>query len=364
MHQEVCTILSTTNTTTKQKREDVAMLGRKLCVAALSGAATVLATGGGLAQTPEPAFANKTVTLVNGYAPGSGNDIIGRLVARHIGKHIPGQPRVVPQNMPGAGSYKAANYFYSVAPKDGTVLGYFAQTAATEELLGNAAVQFKTAKFNWIGRMSSYNNVSIGWYTSKVRSIADAQKVESTIGATGVGSAVYIYPNVMNAVLGTKFKIVSGYEGTAQSALAMERGEVDGVTMGWFTVKSTHKDWIEGKKINIFVQFLMERHPDLPDVPTIVEFARNPEEKQLFQLFANEGDIGKAILAPPSTPANVVTMLRRAFDDMAKDPEYIADADKLQLERDSTSGEKVQKLIEAVALTPPAVVEHAKLLLK
>ena len=340
------------------------MLGRKLCVAALASVAMILGAGAGLAQAPEQTFAGKTVTLVNGYAPGSGNDIIGRLVARHIGKHIPGQPRIVAQNMPGAGSYKAANYFYSVAPKDGTVLGYIAQTAATEELLGNPAVQFKTAKFNWIGRMSSYNNVSIGWHTSKVKSIADAQKMESTIGATGVGSAVYIYPNVMNNVLGTKFKIVSGYEGTAQSALAMERGEVDAVTMGWFTVKSTHKDWIDGKKINIFVQFLMERHPDLPDVPTIVEFARTPEEKQLFQLFANEGDIGKAILAPPGTPANIVTMQRRAFDEMAKDPEYIADADKLQLERDSTSGEKVQKLIEAVAQTPSAVVEHAKLLLK
>jgi tripartite-type tricarboxylate transporter receptor subunit TctC len=340
------------------------MLRRKLRVAAQASAAIALGSAAASAQTPDQTFANKTIILTNGYAPGSGNDIIGRLVARHIGKHIPGQPRVIAQNMPGAGSYKAANYLYSTAPKDGTVLGYIAQTAATEELLGNAAVQFQTAKFNWIGRMSSYNNVSIGWHTSKVKSIADAQKTESTIGATGVGSAVYIYPNVMNNVLGTKFKIVSGYEGTAQSALAMERGEVDAVTMGWFAIKATHKDWLDGKKINVFVQFLAERHPDLSDVPTIVEFARTPEEKLLFQLFANEGDIGKAILAPPGVPANVLTMLRRAFDAMARDPEYVADADKLQLERDPTSGEKVQKLIEAVAQTPPAVVEHAKLLLK
>jgi tripartite-type tricarboxylate transporter receptor subunit TctC len=340
------------------------MLRRKLRVAALASAAIALGSAAASAQTPDQAFANKTITLTNGYAPGSGNDIIGRLVARHIGKHIPGRPRVIAQNMPGAGSYKAANYLYSTAPKDGTVLGYIAQTAATEELLGNPAVQFQTGKFNWIGRMSSYNNVSIGWHTSKVKSIADAQKTESTIGATGVGSAVYIYPNVMNNVLGTKFKIVSGYEGTAQSALAMERGEVDAVTMGWFAIKATHKDWLDGKKINVFVQFLAERHPDLLDVPTIVEFARTPEEKLLFQLFANEGDIGKAILAPPGVPANVLTMLRRAFDAMVRDPEYVADADKLQLERDPTSGEKVQKLIEAVAQTPPAVVEHAKLLLK
>jgi tripartite-type tricarboxylate transporter receptor subunit TctC len=352
------------NATTSYEREGTAMIQRKLCLAALAGAVTVLEASVGLTQTLEQTFAGKTITLTNGYAPGSGNDIIGRLVARHLGKHIPGQPRVVAQNMPGAGSYKAANYLYSVAPKDGTVLGYIAQTAATEELLGNPAVQFQTAKFNWIGRMNSYNNVSIGWHTSKVKSIADAQKIESTIGATGVGSAVYIYPNVMNNVLGTKFKIVSGYEGTAQSALAMERGEVDAVTMGWFTVKSTHKNWLDGKLINIFVQFLMERHPDLPNVPTIVEFARTPEEKQLFSLFANEGDIGKGILAPPGVAPETVKMLRQAFDTMANNSEYIADADKLQLERDSMSGEKVQRLIEAAAQTPPAVVEHAKLLLK
>src|SRR3954464_2587306 len=289
------------------------MLGRKLCVATLSGVTTILATGGGLAQAPDAAFANKTVTLVNGYPPGSGNDIIGRLVARHIGKHIPGQPRVVPQNMPGAGSYKAANYFYSVAPKDGAVVGSIAQPAATGELLGNSAGQFKTAKFNWIGRMSSYNNVSLGWYTSKVKSIAEAQKVESTIGATGVGSAVYIYPNVMNAVLGTKFKIVSGYEGTAQSALAMERGEVEGMSTGWFAVKSTKKDWLDNNKIRTLVQFMGERHPDPPHVPTIVELGRSDDEKQLFRLFANEGDIGKAILAPPDLPPATLATLRRAF---------------------------------------------------
>src|SRR5262249_13249270 len=163
-----------------------------------------------------------------------GNDIYGRLIARHLGKHIPGQPTIIAQNMPGAGSFKAANYLFQAAPKDGTAIGYIAQTAATEELLGSPAIQFKTAQFNWIGRIGSYNNITIFWHTSGVTSIADTQKREATIGATGVGSAVYIYPNMMNKILGTKFKIVSGYQGTAQSSLAMERGEVEAVTMGWF----------------------------------------------------------------------------------------------------------------------------------
>ena len=241
--------------------------------------------------------------LTIGYGPGSGNDVYGRLIARHLGKHIPGQPNVVPQNMPGAGSFKAANYLFQAAPKDGTALGYISQTAATEELLGSQAIQFKTAQFNWIGRIGSYNNITIFWHTSRIKTIADALKMDSTMGATGVGSAVYIYPNMMNKILGTKFKIVSGYQGTAQTSLAMERGEVEGVTMGWFPVKTNKRDWIEQKKINFLVQFLTERHADLPDVPTIVELARSPEEKQLFSLFANDGEVGKAILAPPGMPA-------------------------------------------------------------
>jgi tripartite-type tricarboxylate transporter receptor subunit TctC len=206
--------------------------------------------------------------------------------------------------------------------------------------------------------------VSVFWHTSKVKTVADAQKYEASIVATGVGSTVYIYPNVMNRVLGTKFKIISGYEGTAQSALAMERGEVEGMSTGWFAVKSTKKDWLDNNKISTLVQFMGERHPDLPNVPTIVELGRSDDEKQLFRLFANEGDIGKAILAPPDLPPATSATLRRAFDAMAQDPDYIADADKLQVERDPMTGEKLQKMIAAVAETPAAVIERAKSLLK
>jgi tripartite-type tricarboxylate transporter receptor subunit TctC len=339
-------------------------LQNKVVVLSLVGAAVVAAPGAATAQSGGQSFAGKTISLTIGYAPGSGNDILGRLVSRHLGKHIPGKPNVVAQNMPGAGSYKAANYLYSVAPKDGTVLGYIAQTAATEELLGSPAVQFKSARFSWVGRISSYTIVSVFWHTSKVKTVADAQKYEASIGATGVGSTVYIYPNVMNRVLGTKFKIISGYEGTAQSALAMERGEVEGMSTGWFAVKSTKKDWLDNNKISTLVQFMGERHPDLPNVPTIVELGRSDDEKQLFRLFANEGDIGKAILAPPDLPPATLATLRRAFDAMAQDPEYIADADKLQVERDPMTGEKLQKMIAAVAETPAAVIERAKSLLK
>ena len=225
------------------------------CAAAALACVIILLTNPAPAQEN---FAGKTVTLTVGYAPGSGNDIYSRLVARHLGKHIPGKPTVVTQNMPGAGSYKAANYMFAAAPRDGSMLGYISQTAATEELLGHSAVQFKTAQFNWVGRIGSYSNITIFWHTSKIKTIADVLKSEATIGATGVGSAVYIYPNMMNKVLGTKFKIVSGYQGTAQSSLAMERGEVEGVTMGWFPVKTTKPEWVREKKITFLVQFLTE----------------------------------------------------------------------------------------------------------
>jgi tripartite-type tricarboxylate transporter receptor subunit TctC len=329
-----------------------------------AGLSTGLAASAAHAQAEPVSFAGKTININIGYAPGSGNDIYGRLVARHLGKFIPGNPTVIPQNMPGAGSFKAANFMYGVAPKDGTSLGYISQAAATEELLGSdSALQFKTAKFNWIGRISSYNIVPITWHTSKVKTVADAQTIPATLGATGVGSTVYIYPHVMNSVLGTKFKIVSGYEGTASTALAMERGEVDGTSMGWFTIKSTKKDWLDNKKINVLTQFVGQRHADLPDVPTIVELARNAEEKQLFELFANEGEIGKAILAPPGVPAATVATLRAAFDAMAKSPEYIADGEKLQVELDPMTGARLQTMIANVGATPPDVVARAKKLL-
>ena len=319
---------------------------------------------GPVAAEAQQSFAGRTITLTIGYGPGSGNDVYGRLIARHLGKHIPGKPNIVAQNLPGAGSFKAANYLFQAAPKDGTAIGYISQTAATEELLGSQAIQFKTAQFNWIGRIGSYNNITMFWHTARVKTIADALKIEATMGATGVGSAVYVYPNMMNKVLGTKFKIISGYQGTAQTSLAMERGEVDGVTMGWFPVKTNKRDWVKQKKINILVQFLNERHPDLPNVPTIVELARSPEEKQLFALFANDGEVGKAILAPPGVPAATVAMLRRAFDTMTKDRDYLADADKLQLEIDAMSGERLQKVIETVMATPTSVIERAKAVLK
>jgi tripartite-type tricarboxylate transporter receptor subunit TctC len=348
----------------EKKGDGSTALIRKLLVSVTASTILVLAPCPSIAQPSEPTLSGKTINLTIGFPPGTGNDIYARLIARHLGLKIPGQPTVVPRNMPGAGSYKAANYLYNSAPRDGTALGFISHTAPTEEVLGNSAIQFKTANFDWIGRVSSYTMVSVTWHTSKVRTIAEAQTTEASMGTTGAGSSTFIYPNVVNRVLDGKFKLVRGYEGNASVFLAMERGEIDGATTGWFTIKSTKKEWLDGKKVNILVQHMAERHPDLPNVPTLVELARNAEEKQLLRLFASEGVVGKSILAPPGLPASTLTMLRRAFDAMTRDPEFIADADKIQAELDPMPGEKLQAMIEAVAHTPPAIVDRARSLLK
>lgn len=316
------------------------------------------------AQTTPPSFAGKQMALRIGWPPGSGNSILGRLMADHLGKHIPGQPKVVPQYMPGAGTFRLGVFMYTLAPRDGTVLGYISQTAPTEELVGNPAAQFETAKFGWIGRVASYNIVHTTWHTTPVKTIADAFVHETTVGADAVGSTVYNYPFILSRVLGARFKMVLGYEGTAATALAMERREVDGISTGWFTIKSARSDWIRDKKVNILVQFLGSRHPDLPHVPAISELARNAEERALFQLYANEGEIGKGIFTPPDVPAAILTTLRRAFDAMMVDPEFIADADKMQVERAPMKGEDLQALIASVARTPPDVVARARALFK
>ena len=301
-----------------------------------------------VAQHEKGILAGKTVHLVIGYAAGTGNDILGRLVTRHLGKHVPGNPTVVPQNMPGAGSYKAGNYLYSAAPRDGTAIGLISQTAATEELLGNSAVRFKAAEFGWIGRIGSYNVVSFAWHTSKARTIYDALKFEISIGASGAGSSLFIYPNMTNKLLGTKFKIVSGYQGTPQSFLAMERGEIDAASSGWITIKSTKQDWLKSRAINILVQYMDGRHPDLPDVPSVTELANTEEQRQILRLFTNEAELGKALFVPPGVPTETVAMLRRAFDAMAADPEYVADAEKIRVDHDALPGQQVQKLIEGL----------------
>jgi tripartite-type tricarboxylate transporter receptor subunit TctC len=323
--------------------------------AAIIGAATQAA-----AQTAEEFYKGKTIDLVIGYPPGGSNDTWGRLLARHLGKHVPGKPNVVPKNMPGAGSFLAVNQIFNVLPKDGTIIGIGAPTMALDEKLGSQGVRFKTAELNWIGRVDSLVNMVFMWKTSPVKTFADAQRIESTLSGTGAGSTVSIYPTVMNNVFGTKFKLIMGYRGSNEAMLAVERGEVEGHSTSWTALKVAHPDWIENKSVTLLVQFAIKRHPELPELPTAVDLARNDEERAILGAIMNASEVGTAFFTTPGVPAGRLTTLRRAFDATMKDPEFLAEAQKIKLGVTPITGEELQKLVAEVSNLPPGLLEKVR----
>jgi tripartite-type tricarboxylate transporter receptor subunit TctC len=322
--------------------------------------AVCLAAAPAAAEAAEAFYRGKTISLVIGYPPAGANDVYARLVARHISRHIPGQPNVVPRNMPGAGSLAAANHIFHVAPKDGTVLGLLVPTLPLEEKLGSAAAKYTAAGFHWIGRMAPAPNITFINANSKVQTIQDAFVETAVLGATGRSATNAVYPTVLNNVVGTKFKVVTGYKGSADTMLAMERGEVEGHSATYDTLKTVHPDWITGRKVNIVVQYTLQRHPDLTDVPTSSELAKTAEQRQILRAVSSAAEIGKFVLTTPGVPADRVAVLRRAFDAMAADPEYIAEAKKLRIELGPLSGAGLQAVVEEVGNLPPDVVAKIK----
>jgi tripartite-type tricarboxylate transporter receptor subunit TctC len=312
------------------------------------------------AQTPEQFYKGKTIDLVIGYPPAGSNDFYARLLARHLGKHIPGHPTIVPQNKPGAGSFVALGQAFTTLPKDGTVIAIGAPTAPLDEKLGTPGVRFKTAAFNWIGRIDSLINIVFLWHTSPVKTFADALRIESKLSATGVGSTVSIYPTVTNNVLGTKFKLIMGYKGSNDAQLAVERGEADGHSTSWTAVKVAHPDWLPEKKINIIMQFALTKHPELPNVPTVIELAKTDEQRAILRAVMNATEIGTAFLTTPGVPADRVAALRRAFDETVKDPEFLAEANKSKLTVGPLAGEELQKLIGEVSDLPPELIDKVR----
>jgi tripartite-type tricarboxylate transporter receptor subunit TctC len=313
-----------------------------------------------LAQTPEQFYAGKTIDFIIGYPPGGSNDTLGRLVARHLGKHIPGKPTVVPKNQPGAGSFLAVNTIFNVSPKDGTVIGIGAPTTALDEKLGTQGVRFKTAELNWVGRLDSLVNMVFMWKTSPVKTFADAQKIQSTLSATGIGSTVSIYPTVMNNLFGTKFKLIMGYKGSSEAMLAVERGEAEGHSTSWTALKVAHPDWLRDGNVTILVQFALKRHADLPNIPTAVDLARNDEERAIVRAIMNATEVGTAFFTTPGVPADRLSTLRRAFDATVRDPELLADAEKIRVGVSPMTGEELQTLVAEVSNLPPALLEKVR----
>jgi tripartite-type tricarboxylate transporter receptor subunit TctC len=316
--------------------------------------------GGAAAQTPEEFYKGKSIDLVIGYPPGGSNDVWGRILARHLGRHIPGKPGIVPKNTPGAGSFLAVNQIFNAMPKDGSVLGIGAPTIALDEKLGSQGVRFKTAELGWVGRVDSLINLVFMWKTSPVKTIADAQQRESTLSGTGAGSTVSIYPTALNNVLGTKFKLVMGYRGSNDAMLAVERGEVEGHSTSWVALKVAHPDWIRDKSVSILVQFALKRHAELPDIPTVVDLARNDEERAILSAIMNATEVGSAFFTTPGVPPDRLTALRRGFNATMKDPEFLADVERTRLGLNPLAGEDLQKLVAEVSNLSPALLEKVR----
>jgi len=316
------------------------------------------------AQSAEQPYAGKTVRMIIGFGAGGGYDRWARAIARHIGKHLPGNPAVISQNMPGAGSYVAASYIYGVAPKDGTVIGAIARDAALGPLSGAPGAQFDPLKMSWLGTPAKETNICISFHTAKVKTIQDLFKQQLIVGDTGPGTGTRTYPKVLNAMLGTKFKLVGGFKSSVTVMLAMERGEVDGICESYASVLRRHRDWIKNKTINILFQGGAVPNPELKGVPFILDFAKTEEQKQAIRfLYAGQG-IGRPFVAPPDLEPGRLKMLRDAFNATMKDPEFLADAKKSKLKLEPENGEYLAGLIRQIYATPKPLVEKIGELIK
>jgi len=338
-------------------------LNRVWCAAALSGALAITSHAA-IAQDAKPIAGGKYITMIISYGTGGGYDIYGRLVARHLGDHLPGTPKVIVKNMPGAGGLSGANFLYNVAAKDGSDIGVINQNAALGQLLDSQSVKYDARAFTWIGRATSNVEIFYAWHTAKINSIADARNQQIIAGGTGPTSSSEVMPRIMNQLLGTKFKVVAGYVDGGAVTLALERGEVEAYVTPWAVLKSSKAAWIKEKKIKILAQLSLERHPDLPDVPTLLDLAKNEDDRRVFALFASGSAIGRSIMAPPKLPSDVTATLRGAFAETMKDPRLIEEAKKSNLELDSATGEHLQEIIDRIFDVSPEVVAKAAALSK
>ncbi len=302
-------------------------------------------------------YKGKDLTLIVSSSPGGGYDLYARLIARSIGKHIPGAPNAVVQNMPGAGGVTAANNLYNVALKDGSVIGALQNTVPFEPILGNKAAQFDPLKFNWLGSPNTEIGLLLVWHTAKASTLDDAKKIETVVGTSGTASTPAFYARILNSVFDTKLKMVGGYPGQTEAFLAVERGELDGYpSTFWSSLKATKPEWIKEKKVKLLVQYGRKPHPELPDVPVAREIATSADDKALLDVAMAPLEAGRPYLAPPNVPADRVAALRKALMDTFKDKEFLDAAAKSNLEVDAApkSGEAIAQLLTETYNAPEA----------
>jgi tripartite-type tricarboxylate transporter receptor subunit TctC len=332
------------------------------CAAAIAfGASLALATGPALAEGE--IYAGKTVRMVVGSGVGGGYDIYARILARYLEKTLPGKPTFVTQNMEGAASLTATNWAYKIAPKDGTVILATANALLLEPLYGNKAAEYETTKFEWVGSIGKQQQVCVTWHASKAKTIADVQAQEFTVSATGASGGPAIWPRILNAMIGTKFKVIGGYT-TGDSRLAVERGEVDGICgLAWSTLKTSDPRWVKEKLVNVLVQMGVKPQPGLENVPLVYNMVKSDDDRRLLELIFIPDEMGRPYAMPPGTPAQNVAAVRTAFDAVMRDKEFLAETVGRGLEVDPLSGLEMASLLQKAFATPRPMVEKASALL-
>jgi tripartite-type tricarboxylate transporter receptor subunit TctC len=333
-------------------------------VTALAGLAAPFAQGLSLARAAD--FSGKTIEILIGFGPGGGHDAYGRALAQFYGKNLPGNPTVVARNMPGAGSLMVLNHIASVAPNNGLTLGTFDPQLLIAPLLGDQNARFDVNRMNWIGSIVDATNVCITWTQSGIATWEDLMSDKPiNFGATGPAAALYQHTAILKAMFGSKVRMVSGYAGTAEVRLAMERGEITGnCGDNWASLKGTAADLIADKKISIPVQFATKKHPELPDVPLVLDQARNDEDRAALRVLLGAQATGRPYAAAPNTPADIVAALRNGFDKTMTDPEFLQFANKMRLDLQPVKGAEMQKLLADIYRTPAAAVERAKAVIR
>jgi len=327
-------------------------------------------TGAAQSQPAADFYAGKQVSLLIGTTPGGGYDAYARALARHLGRHIPGNPGIIVKNMPGAGGLALANHLYNRAPKDGTEIATVQNGLPFEKLFymlspGGSNALFDSTKFGWIGSMTQTVFVTVTWHTSPTKTLQDAMARETTLGASGTSADSYVLAMLSNNLLGTKFKVVIGYAGATEVDLAVEKGEVDGEAgKDWTTLTSTRPQWIRDKKVNILVQMGMKPHPDIKGVPMAIDLAKTPEDRQVMNIVFAKFGMSRPFMAPPDLPPERLAVLRQAFDATLRDPEFMTEAQKLGMEINPVSGSDVEALVTRIMNTPSALAERAREALK
>jgi tripartite-type tricarboxylate transporter receptor subunit TctC len=314
----------------------------------------------GAAETVEDFYRGKQITLLIASGAAGGYDTYARVLARHFSNHLPGQPSIIPKNVPAAGGLTAANTLYSVSLKDGLTIGALTNGVAMDPLFGNPGARFDALKLDWIGSIGKLQNICATWFQSPIRTIAAAREREVVVAAAGATSNTAIVPHVLNTLLGTRFKVIAGYDPGAGLNLALEGREVEGICgLSWSTLKASRPDWIRERKLNVILQMAFDKLPELADVPSALDLVADPVSRQILELILIRQEMGRPFVAPPGVPADRVAALRAAFEATMRDPEFLAEAQRFQMEIDPLTGEQIGRLLAKAYATPREIVRRA-----